>query len=70
MINKRKNILIVDDDIDFLMQSKICVEQAGYTVITAESQKEGEAQIEKSRPDLAIFDLMMEKDDSGSNLNY
>ena len=70
MTNKRKNILIVDDDIDFLTQAKICIEHAGYNVITAESQKEGEEQIEKFKPDLAIFDLMMEKDDSGFILSY
>ncbi|MEN8119327.1 MAG: response regulator [Bacteroidota bacterium] len=70
MNTKGKNILIVDDDIDFLMQAKICIEQAGYKVVTAESQKEGESQIENFKPDLAIFDLMMEKDDSGFILSY
>ena len=70
MTTKGKNILIVDDDIDFLTQAKICVENAGYNVTTAESQTEGEEQIEKFKPDLAIFDLMMEKDDSGFILSY
>ena len=70
MTEKQKNILIVDDDIDFLTQAKICIENAGYTVTTAESQKEGEAHIENSKPDLAIFDLMMEKEDSGFILSY
>ena len=70
MTQEKKNILIVDDDIDFLMQAKICVEHAGYNVTTAESQKEAEEYIENSKPDLAIFDLMMEKEDSGFILSY
>ena len=42
----------------------------GFDVITASSQKEAEYIIEKTRPDLAIFDLMMEKEDSGFTLCY
>ncbi|OQX98191.1 MAG: hypothetical protein B6I20_11385 [Bacteroidetes bacterium 4572_117] len=70
MTQGKKHILIVDDDIDFLTQVKICVEHAGYKVTTADCQKDGEKQIESFKPDLAIFDLMMEKDDSGFILSY
>lgn len=65
-----KTILIVDDDIDYLFQTQLKVEQFGFKVITAESQKEAEKIIEISKPDLAIFDLMMENDDSGFILCY
>ena len=46
------------------------VESFGFNVITAENQKEAEIMIENTKPDLAIFDLMMEKDDSGFILCY
>jgi len=65
-----KTILIVDDDIDYLFQTRLKVEQFGFNVTTAESQKEAEKIIEISKPDLAIFDLMMENDDSGFILCY
>lgn len=67
---KKKTILIVDDDQDYLFQTELKIKSFGFDVITAESQKEGEQIIEKFRPDLAIFDLMMESDDSGFVLCY
>lgn len=70
MENARKKILIVDDDMDYLFQLKIMVENMGFNVITADSQKEAENIIDKVRPDLAIFDLMMENEDSGFILSY
>jgi DNA-binding response OmpR family regulator len=65
-----KTILIVDDDMDYLLQTRMKVEQFGFKVITAESQKEAEKILEVTHPDLAIFDLMMENDDSGFILCY
>lgn len=66
----KKTILIVDDDMDYLFQMQLKVEQFGFEVITAEGQKEAEAIIETTKPDLAILDLMMESDDSGFILAY
>jgi two-component system, OmpR family, response regulator len=65
-----KTILIVDDDIDYLFQTQVKLERFGYKTITAESQKEAEQILEKTRPDLAILDLMMENEDSGFILSY
>ncbi|HRW62722.1 MAG TPA: response regulator [Bacteroidales bacterium] len=70
MENINKTILIADDDIDYLFQMKMHIESFGFNVITAESQKEAEAIIQSVKPDLAIFDLMMESDDSGFILCY
>jgi len=67
---RAKKVLIVDDDTDCLFQLKTQFENFGFSVVTAESQKEGEDYIENNRPDLAIFDLMMEHDDSGFILSY
>lgn len=66
----KKNILIVDDDVDFLFQTKLKVESFGFDVITAENQKEAEVFLENHKPDLAIIDLMMENEDSGFILSY
>jgi two-component system, OmpR family, response regulator len=63
-------ILIVDDDQDYLFQTRIKLEKHGYETITADSQREAEMIIEKTRPDLAIIDLMMENEDSGFILSY
>ncbi len=66
----KPTILIVDDDIDYLFQTRVKLEQAGYQTLTAESQKEAEEIIQKTRPALAILDLMMENEDSGFILSY
>jgi DNA-binding response OmpR family regulator len=63
-------ILIVDDDTDYLFQTRLKIEKAGYDTITAESQKEAEEIIGKTKPSLAILDLMMENEDSGFILCY
>ena len=65
-----KTILLVDDDVDYLFQTQLKLEKFGYKTITAESQKEAELIIEKTKPDMAIIDLMMENEDSGFILSY
>ncbi|MFO7872939.1 MAG: response regulator [Bacteroidales bacterium] len=62
---EKKTILLVDDDVDFLFQLKVSVQDMGFDVITADSEKEAEQIIERTRPDLAILDLMMENQDTG-----
>ncbi|MEI6122027.1 MAG: response regulator [Bacteroidota bacterium] len=66
----KKTVLIVDDDIDSLSQISIHMRNMGFNVISGESQKEGEDLINKIKPDLAIFDLMMDNKDSGFILSY
>jgi CheY-like chemotaxis protein len=63
-------ILVADDDPDYLFQTVFALEKAGYKTIAVESQSEAESVISKFRPSLAIFDLMMESDDSGFILCY
>lgn len=67
---KTKTILIADDDIDILSQISSYVKNMGFNVITAETQKEAETIIREQKPDLAIFDLMMDNRDSGFILSY
>jgi len=63
-------VLIADDDPDYLFQTVFNLEKAGYKTVAVESQVEAEMVITKFRPDIAIFDLMMENDDSGFILCY
>jgi len=70
MDNKKKTILLVDDDVDYLFQTRLNIEQFGFNVVTAESQSEAEMLLETVRPDLAVIDLMMERDDSGFILAF
>ncbi|MEE4197957.1 MAG: response regulator [Bacteroidales bacterium] len=70
MGQQKKVVLIADDDMDYLFQMRMHIEGFGFQVITAESQREAEKIMEDTKPDLAIFDLMMENDDSGFILCY
>ncbi|HOO90438.1 MAG TPA: response regulator, partial [Syntrophales bacterium] len=56
----KKKVLLIDDDRDFLMATKLILEKSGYEVFLAESGKSGLAMIESTCPDLAIVDMMME----------
>lgn len=69
-MTKKKNILLVDDDQDQLEIVGMYVEKFGYNPIKIDSQKEAEKYLEENKPDLAIFDLMMENEDSGFILSY
>ena len=70
-MNKNEiTILIADDDPDYLGQTRSNLERTGYRTVAVESQVEAENYIARHRPDLAIFDLMMESDDSGFILCY
>ena len=69
-MDEKKTVLLVDDDVDYLFQMKLQFETAGYTVVTAESSKWAEKELEQFKPDIAIIDLMMEDTDSGFTLAH
>ncbi len=69
-MNKVYTVLLVDDDPDYLFQVAFYLRKAGFEVIAVESQAEAEQVIAKMKPDIAVFDLMMESDDSGFILCY
>ncbi len=71
-MSKQKQIkmLLVDDDVDFLMQTKIRLEADGFLITTAESQKDAEELLKTYRPDIALLDLMMENMDAGFTLAF
>jgi CheY-like chemotaxis protein len=66
----KKKILVVDDDLDILERMTAILSGAGYEVVTAEGRMAAEEVMLKVKPDLAIFDLMMEEKDSGFVLSY
>lgn len=68
MSDKKHNILIVDDDMDYGEALKIVLENQGYLIRHASNIRDGRAYIEKERPDLIILDVMMEKMTDGFNL--
>ncbi len=68
--NAGKKVLVVDDDLDFLTQTQVNLEAAGFEVETAESQKQAEEYLEQNHPDVAVVDLMMEHLDAGFALSY
>jgi DNA-binding response OmpR family regulator len=70
MDTPKKTILIVDDDIDYLLQKKIELEGEGYKVVTAEGRSKSREILKTLTPDLAIIDLMMEDQDAGFVLAY
>jgi DNA-binding response OmpR family regulator len=70
MSKNEQRILVVDDDVDIIEQTRLCLTQAGYAVIAAESEAEAERLIEEGGFDLAILDLMMEHVDAGFILSH
>lgn len=70
MTEKRKIVLLVDDDVDFLFQKKMELEEAGYTVVTAEGRRKATEVIAQTRPDVVVLDLMMEDTDAGFVLSH
>ena len=56
----KKKILVIDDDMDFLMATKLILEKGGYEVFLAEDGKSGVDMVKSISPDLTITDMMME----------
>ncbi len=65
-----KNVLLVDDDPDFLFQMRKQFEALGFTVFAAENEKQAEQFLARQSFDLAVVDLMLEDHDGGFTLCY
>lgn len=61
-------ILVIDDDPDMVLASRMALERAGYRVIEARNGAAGLARIKADRPDLIILDVMMESMTEGFEL--
>jgi len=53
-------ILIVDDEPDFTEATRIVLESAGHTIITATSGDQGFARAKEDNPDLIVLDVIMD----------
>lgn len=58
-----EKILVIDDDSGLLTLLRLGLEREGFTVVTADSGKEGIRQAYESRPDVIILDIMMSEMD-------
>ena len=70
MADRKRTLLLIDDDVDFLTQMEIRLRDAGYAVVAAEGEAEGLRLAAENAPDLAVVDLMMEHMDSGFTLAH
>ncbi len=61
-------ILIVDDDPDMVLAARLCLEDAGHTVIEAPDGTAGLAKVKAERPDLIVLDVMMDSTTEGFQL--
>lgn len=62
-------ILIVDDDPDFVEATRLVLEKAGYTVVSAADGEEGLRKVSEERPDLVILDVIMSTVLDGLNMS-
>jgi CheY-like chemotaxis protein len=56
---EQKTILIVDDDADLVLATRLVLESAGYQVAEAANGKAGLAKMKDIQPDLVLMDVMM-----------
>ena len=62
---KKKKVLLVDDEVDFVEINKAALENKGYEVIPAYNGEEGIQKALQERPDIIILDVMMETKTEG-----
>jgi CheY-like chemotaxis protein len=56
---RKKKILVVDDEPDFIKMLKIRLEAGGYEVVTASTGSEALSAIKKHRPAAVLLDILM-----------
>jgi len=66
MGNRRRTILLVDQDPHFRAGLRLALEEVGFQVGEAASGREGERTAMRIRPDAILLDLMLEEVNTGS----
>ena len=69
-MNKKRKILIIDDDPDYASAIEKILESEGFNVSIAGDVKSGMKAIEENLPELILLDVMMERYDDGFNMCY
>ena len=59
--DRKKRILLVDDDREIVETLQIALEAKGYDILIARDGNQGLAMVERDDPDLVILDIMMPK---------
>ena len=65
-----KKILLVDDDKDLVVTLAQAIKMNNFEVVEANSGVEGLKKVLSEKPDLVIFDVMMETDTAGFEAVY
>jgi CheY-like chemotaxis protein len=58
-------ILIIDDDPDMVLATRMCLESGGHQVVDASSPAEGLLKVKSEKPDLLVLDVMMDTATAG-----
>jgi two-component system alkaline phosphatase synthesis response regulator PhoP len=61
-------ILVIDDDPDVQLATRMTLEKAGHRVVSAANGKDGLEKIRSENPDLIILDVMMDTSTEGFQL--
>ncbi|OGO10682.1 MAG: hypothetical protein A2Z66_03790 [Chloroflexi bacterium RBG_13_66_10] len=61
-------ILVIDDDPDMVLASRLSLEGAGHQVLEARTGGEGLKKIKAEKPDLIVLDVMMDTATEGFQL--
>ena len=69
-MSEKKKILIIDDDKDYGEALRIVLESNGFAVDHVLNIDDGRETLEKSRPNLIILDVMMDKHTDGFDFCY
>lgn len=68
-MSKAKQILLVDDDRDFVSATKELLEAYGYEVLVSYDGASGVEVAKKFKPDLMLLDVMMATDTEGFDVS-
>jgi CheY-like chemotaxis protein len=61
----KPTVLLVDDDIDFVIANRTALEAAGYQVIVAHNGNDGMRLARENQVDVAVLDVMMDSPEEG-----
>ncbi|HDN79078.1 MAG TPA: response regulator, partial [Chloroflexi bacterium] len=59
MMEEKKKLMIIDDDVDFVKDLSRLLRTKGYQVVSVTNSKEALQAIYKEDPDLILLDIMM-----------
>jgi len=66
---KKKTVVLIDDDQDFLEMNRRLLEENGFTVSCFDNTSRAVRMMREQKPDLVVTDLMMTSMDSGFRIS-